>query len=203
MPIDAINTRGHLHRWLSEGRDIHRESVEGVFTLFGFRVVACPQFDLAETAREMITKSLLRQKVFLDSLCSLLARQFDSALEFRAIKRSDSKIIDLLLIFRVFTPGTPGTANLPRPLESVRDVLHSDYEYESLRESELPILLKLKENAEVVNIRKRLTWLPVGDISSPRGIDRVPPLLDSQDLIAEFREGTGAAYTAPGVEYLG
>lgn len=203
MPIDAINTRGQLHRWLAEGRDIHRETVEGVFTLFGFKIVACPQFDLAETAREMITKSLLRQKVFLDSLCSMLARQFDSAVEFRAIKRNGSKVIDLLLFFRVFTPGEPGQERLPRPLESVRDVLHSDYEYEALRESELPALLNLKENAEVVNVRKRLTWLPVGDISSPRGIDRVPPLLDSQDLISEFKEGTGAAYAAPGVEYLG
>jgi hypothetical protein len=204
MAIDFLIRNGLLYRWREADKDLKRETVSGKFTLFGFRIIACPQLEDSVDAKGPLFKALLRQKSFLDSVGSILIRQFDGAVELRATKRPQSKIIDLALVFRVFTPDDPN-GRLTRklePLNSVLSILPSDYEYaEAMSQNELAELLDLPAESRLIRVRKHLSWLPTGDVLSPQALNIVSPRLTSMEIGRAFKDG-GVGVAVPAIDYL-
>lgn len=205
MKVPVVRYVDELHQWHAPARLIERRTVPGRFTLLGFRILTSPQFSRVDPV--LMTKALLRQKMFLDSFGSLLSRNSDAAVELRIVKGAGRKTVELFLVFRVFNPADERD---PHALASVGNILPSDYEYAALSAADdqhadgsLHLSLRLPDDAQVISLRKQLSWLPVGNVASPSGLNRLLPLLDVAEITGDGQAKLAEhAHLVPGLDYL-
>lgn len=192
-----------LEQWQSRGASLRWTEVQGTFRIFAVKVLTCPRIENTGDSSKYLNVALRNQKVFLESICSVLMGTFDASVELRILNDPQGKTISIYVLFRVFSPDNALNQIIPDAggLEtSILQVLPAEFQYEPVAEDELRRIKLLPDNYYVRSIRKTIAWVPVGDALASFNKPYVPGLLPSTSLLNEV--GNSTPFVAPCTGYV-
>lgn len=192
-----------LERWQSHPDGFRWTEAPGTFRIFAFKVLSCPRIENTENSARQLNVALRNQKVFLESVCSVLMGKFDASVELRIQNDPKNETISIYILFRLFSPDSNPYQILPEAggLEtSMLQVLPAEFQFKPVDEQELLSIKRLPDNFDVRNIRKAIAWVPVGDALANFNSPCVPGLLPSVSLLDEV--GSSTPYVAPCTGYV-